>query len=272
MKISVVLMISVVLLLGCVSITPFTPTIDPVAARFTETAIEIAFQTALTATAITWTKTPSPTTTQIPTATHTVIPTQVTIQRPTPISLRFDTEVFSEVPVEPFEGGYIIGNPDAIVTIVQFTDYLCPACQNYKPEVDRFMAEYVFTGKARWEVRILPTAGGEVTANAGNLAYCAAANGAHWGHVTEVMYALGARGYLNRDPERAVADQLSLGVGALLGCMRDATFVRDDVRLANSLGVTSIPSLFYRLNEGTPIPVTDRSFEGLSSLVDSLSD
>jgi protein-disulfide isomerase len=184
---------------------------------------------------------------------------------------KFSQDFFTNIEVEAFEGGYIMGSPDAPVTIVEFADYLCPACQNYKPDVDRFMEEYVATGKARWEFRLLPTAGGDTTSYAGNLAYCAAEEGKHWGYITEVMYELAQTGQLQRNAATAFADRMGIGVDKLLRCAQNATFVRDDVRFANSVGANSTPTVLYRLNEGNPVLVSDRTFRGLTTLVDSLS-
>lgn len=184
---------------------------------------------------------------------------------------KFSEDYFADIPVEAFEGGYIIGNPDAPVTIVEFADYLCPACQDYKPQVDRFVEDYVVTGKARWEFRLLPTAGGDTTRYAGDLAYCAAEEGKHWGYITEIMYELAQTGGLQRNPASTVADRTGVGVDKLLRCAQEATFVRDDVRLANSVGASSTPTVMYRLNEGSLTPVGDRSYAALAALVDSLS-
>src|SRR5262249_43482071 len=62
------------------------------------------------------------------------------------------------------DGGFVVGNPDAAVTIVEFADYACPHCQEYKPTIDQFINNYVKTGKAKFELRIFPTAGGQTTA------------------------------------------------------------------------------------------------------------
>lgn len=183
---------------------------------------------------------------------------------------KFGQEFFANIPVEEFDGGYVMGNPDAPVTIIEFADYLCPACQNYKPDVDRFMEEYVATGKARWEFRLLPTAGGDTTLYAGNLAYCAAEEGLHWGYLTEIMFELAQTGQLQRNAASAFSQRTGIAVDDLLRCAQNATFVRDDVRFANSVGASATPTVLYRLNNGSPMPVSDRSFRGLSALVDSI--
>jgi protein-disulfide isomerase len=184
---------------------------------------------------------------------------------------RFNEAFFANIEVEEVDGGFIIGDPEAPVTIVEFLDYLCPACQQYKPTADRFIEEYVATGKARWEVRIFPTAGGATTEYAGNLAYCAAEQGKHWGYVTEVMYEMAQTGQLQRNPAQTLADRLSLNISDLLRCVQESTRVQDDVSFGRASGATGTPTILYRLNEGTPLPVSDRSFTGLSTLVDTLS-
>lgn len=183
----------------------------------------------------------------------------------------FSEAYFANIPVEEFEGGYIIGDPEARVTIVEYLDYLCPACQQYKPTADRFIEEYVATGKARWEVRIFPTAGGATTEYAGNLAYCAADQGKHWGYITEVVYEMAQTGQLQRNPAQTLAERLDLSVSDLLRCVQDNDRVQDDVSLGRAAGATGTPTILYRLNEGPALPVNDRSFSGLSTLVDTLS-
>ena len=120
---------------------------------------------------------------------------------------KFGADYFTNIESESFEGGYILGNPEAPVTIVEFADYLCPHCQDYKPDLDRFIESHVSTGLARVEFRLLPTAGGDTTRYAGNLAYCAAEEGTHWGYINEVMYELAQTGQLNRNPASNISDK-----------------------------------------------------------------
>lgn len=70
------------------------------------------------------------------------------------------------------DGGFVLGNPDAKVTIIEFADFGCPHCQEYKPTIDDFIKNYVQTGKAKFEFRIFPTAGGAMTEFAGRIADC----------------------------------------------------------------------------------------------------
>ena len=54
------------------------------------------------------------------------------------------------------DGGFVLGDAAAPITVVAFEDFLCPACQRYKPIVEKFIEAYVATGKARFEYRMMP--------------------------------------------------------------------------------------------------------------------
>src|SRR5689334_15618897 len=81
-----------------------------------------------------------------------------------------DVGTYADLPQSRLaDGGFVIGNPNAPVTIIEFADYACPHCQEYLPTMNQFMDTYVKTGKAKFEYRILPTAGGALTENIGNV-------------------------------------------------------------------------------------------------------
>lgn len=75
---------------------------------------------------------------------------------------------------------YTKGNPDASVTLVQYSDFLCPSCSQVSlgimPEIEK---NYVDTGKVHFEFRPMAfIAAGSQTAAEG--AYCAADQGKFW--------------------------------------------------------------------------------------------
>lgn len=166
------------------------------------------------------------------------------------------------------DGAYVLGNPEAPITIVEFADFLCPACQQYKPELDRFIDEYVMTGRARFEYRTLVTAGGARTEQAAKLLECSATlQPGSFFPGYEVMYEFAMSGRLNDNVSRAFAERMGLNLNELLTCTRNANQVNIDQRLAASLGATSTPSVFVRYGDSQPQPVANRSFAGLSQLV-----
>src|SRR5262245_46798965 len=44
------------------------------------------------------------------------------------------------------DGGYVVGNPNAPITIIEFADFACPHCQEYHPTITKFLNDYVVPG------------------------------------------------------------------------------------------------------------------------------
>lgn len=187
----------------------------------------------------------------------------------------FDQAFFDAIPQERTEdGAFVLGNPDAPVTIVEFQDWYCPACQQYKPTMDQFIRDYVATGKARYEFRGLTTAGRTAQPNTGqvyNLVECVeSAKPGSFFYASEVAYELAINGVRGSDFSSQLAERMGVDFAELLRCTQDeATQISADERLAGTVGVSSTPSVLYRINGSAPQAVADRSYSGLTGLVDA---
>lgn len=148
------------------------------------------------------------------------------------------------------DGGFVIGNPNAPVTFVEFADFLCPACQDYKSEVDRMLEELVMTGQMKFEFRFFPTAGGETGEFLMRIAECAdiLEPGSFWTAHDEIFAYANNRG-LNIEG-RDVADRLGLNYAEVLGCVEDADQVSTDVGVGRSAGVSGTPGTRVRYADG----------------------
>ena len=148
------------------------------------------------------------------------------------------------------DGGFVIGNPNAPVTIVEFADFACPHCDEYKPEIDQFITNYVATGKARYEYRTFPTAGGPLTTFAGHIAECIDDQkpGAFW-PTAEVLYQYGATGRYDQTMGKAVAQQEGVDYAKVLDCLNTAGQVEKDVALGQGFGVTGTPAVAVRYSD-----------------------
>ena len=52
------------------------------------------------------------------------------------------------------EGGYVMGNPNAPVKLVEYASFSCPHCKHFaETGVDPLKSKYVATGKVSWEFR-----------------------------------------------------------------------------------------------------------------------
>lgn len=149
------------------------------------------------------------------------------------------------------DGGFVVGNPDAPITIVEFADFACPHCQEYHATITSFLRDFVATGKAKFEYRVFPTAGGQTTYYTGQLLECAEEQkpGAFWdGYNLMFSYAFG--GLYNNDVGRRFAADLGLNYSALLTCASNATQVQTDINFGSQSGVSGTPAVLVRYNDG----------------------
>lgn len=149
------------------------------------------------------------------------------------------------------DGGMVLGNPDSRITIVEFADFGCPHCIDYKPTMERVINEYVKTGKARLEYRTFPTAGGQLTAFMGAIAVCLddQRQGAFW-EAKDILYGMAASGQYDGNSGRVLAERLGLDYSQALACAQSQKQVNTDIALANQAGVNGTPAVLIRVDNG----------------------
>jgi protein-disulfide isomerase len=157
------------------------------------------------------------------------------------------------------DGGFVLGNPEAPITLVEFGDFACPHCQEYSLETKRFIDDFVATGKAKFEYRMFISgadpAYGPRTAQ---LAECAAEQqqGGFW-PAHDILFEMGRnQGRFNEQTARTLAERLNLDYAELLNCAEDARQFEFDVRYGQSLNVQSTPTMMIRYGDGDPQYIT----------------
>jgi protein-disulfide isomerase len=148
------------------------------------------------------------------------------------------------------DGGFVLGNPDAPITIIEFADYACSHCQDYEPTVTQFINQYVRTGLARYEFRVFPTAGGQVTAFFGTIAMCFDEQqpGAFWS-ARDLLFQKAEAGNYDQSTIREVASELGVNYEQALSCAQDNDQVQTDTALGQSLGVNGTPAVRVRYGD-----------------------
>jgi protein-disulfide isomerase len=151
------------------------------------------------------------------------------------------------------DGGYVVGNPGAPVTLVEFADYSCPACQQYQPTMDKFFDQFVRTGLAKYEFRVFPTHGGQWMAFMGNVADCMEQQrtGAFWQAKLWLMNETETRDF-NTVRVQDVASALGLDPNKALQCSNSAKRTDTDTNLGTRLGVQSTPAVLIRYGDNDP--------------------
>ena len=140
---------------------------------------------------------------------------------------------------------------------VEFADFACPHCQTYRPIIEQVVVDYVATGQAKLELRIFPTAGGEMTYFAGQVLECAQHQlpGTFWqGYELFYGYATGSE-YDSAIAER-VADEYDMDYWKMVTCLEYAQQVLRDVALGQDSGVTGTPAVMVRFGDTAPEFIT----------------
>ncbi|MCY4017837.1 MAG: thioredoxin domain-containing protein [Chloroflexi bacterium] len=187
-----------------------------------------------------------------------------------------DAYDYSQIPQgrQP-DGGFVLGDPDAPVTIVAFEDFLCGHCQRYKVHVDKLISEYVAEGLARFEYRFTPVVDPSYSWQTAKLAECSETlrPGSFW-NAHDALYEIASARQFSDNSSRIFAERMNMSYADLLACTRDASQVDKDLQLANQLGVTGTPTVFVRYGNGFPQPFPlgkQPSFEQLAAIIDGAS-
>jgi len=163
------------------------------------------------------------------------------------------------------DGAFVLGDPNAPITIVEFADFACVHCQEYKDTVNQFIEEFVVTGKARFEYRLIANLGTNSTQYA-KLAECAANLSGDdtnfWVAHEELFYYATAQNLSGDEAGRELAKKLNLNLSRLLECTQEADQYQTDGALARSAGTSGTPAIRVRMGtwaetqSGTPQPIS----------------
>ncbi|MDE2853752.1 MAG: thioredoxin domain-containing protein [Chloroflexota bacterium] len=154
------------------------------------------------------------------------------------------------------DGGFALGNPDAGVKLIEFSDFLCTSCQNYQPIIKRFIADYVLSGRAQFEYRIFPVIDPILSVRSASLVECADTlrPGQFW-RAHDLMFELvSTRGFTDETEAEYAAD-LQLELAALSECAASAGQHSIDAAYGLSLGADATPSLFIQYGDDEPIAI-----------------
>ncbi|MEO0560759.1 MAG: thioredoxin domain-containing protein, partial [Chloroflexota bacterium] len=153
------------------------------------------------------------------------------------------------------DGAFILGNPDAPVTVVQFADFRCPACQNYRLVIDEFIENEVLTGRARFEFRMLPTVDQEAVAFRAIECAVSEDTPADFWPFHDVMYDIATE---TRDPNLLLDDFVrasGIDETAFEDCFSTADQYITDQSIARSVGATGTPAMYFYTDNTSLFPV-----------------
>ena len=179
------------------------------------------------------------------------------------------------------DGAFVLGDPDAPLTIVAFEDFFCPHCQLYAETVRQFIDAYVRTGKANFEFRLYPLANPQYSTTAAKVAECVAAQdlGQFW-DAHDLLFQFAASNNVS-DMAGSIAGLLALDAAALNDCLDRSIQFLVDINVGQMAGVSGTPAIRARDSEGElqVIYVGDQPqgrgglpFDVLAALAEGVSD
>lgn len=188
------------------------------------------------------------------------------------ISYAQDANPYADIPTSRTDdGAFVLGNPDATVKVIEFADFLCPHCQDYKDTIDIFIEEYVATGQAQFEYRMYPIVDPNLSMYTAGLVECAdiQSEGMFW-QAHDVMFDLVSTTQFSQETITQFASTLSLDEEALTECVTTATQVVTDATYGNDLGITSTPSLAVQYDGDAPLPILLPSADQFGIIVNAI--
>ncbi|MCB2202791.1 DsbA family protein [bacterium] len=141
--------------------------------------------------------------------------------------------------------GFSIGDPDAPLTVVEFSSYTCSHCYTFNEETSKdFIRDYVDTGMVYFTYINYPS-NSEGSMRAAEASYCAADQGKFYDYKDQVFGNFAVADSFSEDNLVAYADAAGLDVGDFENCMASGKFADayiQDVQFAQQSGVSATPT------------------------------
>jgi protein-disulfide isomerase len=187
---------------------------------------------------------------------------------------------------------HIIGNPNAKIVLVEFSDTSCPYCKAFHPTMKRIIEEYGKSGNVAWVYRHFPldkpdSQGRILHPNAGKEAEaleCAAelgGNAKFWEYthkLYEVTPSVTRETPKGLDPAELpkIAKQVGLNESEFTSCLASGKYekkVEDNYLDGVNAGVLGTPFTFAVTESGEKIPINGaQSYSVVKGIIDALLD
>jgi len=212
--------------------------------RWPTAALALTLSSTLILTGLVGCSTPQPVATNTP-----------MVQAQTPTSIPDETPEATKEPLIPLDDDPVLGSPDAPVTIIEYSEYLCPYCRRFALEtLPRIEEEYIDTGQVKLVFRDFPVHGQPAVMIA-MVAECAADQGKFW----EMHVLLFERTEEWSESEdilgtfQSYAEEIGIDPLELVNCLELGTpfeRIQEDYNVGVQDGVTGTPGF---LINGTPV-------------------
>ncbi len=154
----------------------------------------------------------------------------------------------SRVELTISEEDHIRGNPDAPVTIIEYSDFQCPFCQRFHPTVRQILEDY--PDQVRWVYKHFPLDSIHSEARpSAEASECAAEQGKFWQFADELFE---NQSRMGSSLYEELASQIGLNMGQFESCISSRKYkdhVEADLQEGIKAGITGTPGSFVNGEE-----------------------
>jgi protein-disulfide isomerase len=176
------------------------------------------------------------------------------------------------------ERDHIYGNPDASVSLIEYSDFECPFCKRFHPTAKKIVEAY--DGEVNWVYRHFPLAfhnpGAQKQAEASECAAALGGNDAFWRY-TDLIYKRTRSNGKGFPISKLVplAKEIGLEEAEFRQCLDEGRFaerVKEDIEEGSRVGITGTPGTILLHNTtGEVIPQPGAApFNTFKQLIDQL--
>ncbi len=173
----------------------------------------------------------------------------------------------------PITGAPFLGDPLAPVRVAVFLDFPCAQCPDYfLNDLQRFIRDYVLTGRATLELYLLTGTRGPISELAAQAALAAGEQGAFWEMVHELSYVRVLPMFTISDVE-AMALRLGLNADELVETVESGRYeplLESQSARVQEYQITGVPTVMVNLRYSRGWIVVDRRYESLSQWVEQV--
>ncbi len=183
--------------------------------------------------------------------------------------------------VKPVDGeDHILGNPDAPVKLVEFSDFECPFCKRFHLTMKRLMNEYGEDGKVAWVYRHFPLdslhSKARKEAQAAECANELGGNEAFWAYSDRLFEVTPSNNRLDLALLPRIAQLIGLDRAKFEACLEGdsrggkyAAHIEADVQDAVASGGTGTPFSLVIAPNGKTFPISGaQPYAALKSIID----
>jgi len=172
---------------------------------------------------------------------------------------------------------HILGNPDAKVILVEYTDLECPFCKSFHPTMQRIMREYGAGGDVAWVMRNFPLQ--QIHPNAPRLAEaseCVAelgGNDAYWNFLDAIIVQAPVNTFFDMAQLTPTAASVGVTGAAFESCLASGRYRSDIEKEYNDAiasGGQGTPHNVVVTKDGQNIPIPGaQPYESVKAVIDA---